>query len=95
MCSVHRPRSHHGAGPRASRKAEDRQAEDRRRPPRIMTAAKKAKKSVADAARRARIQSEMKMALNVAVEEKEKAEMAKIDAEGAARAQALVAKAVG
>ena len=58
-----------------------------------MTAAGKAKKSVADAARRARIKSEMKMALKVAVEEKEKAEMAKMDAESAAKGHALAAKA--
>ena len=85
---MHRPKSHHGAAPRGSR-----QAEHRRRPPRIRTAAEKAKKSVADAARHARNKSEMQRALKAAVEEKEYAEMAKMDAESAARGQAQVTQA--
>ena len=53
MCSVHRPKSHHGAVPRGSRQAANRRGTVSR-PPRTRTAEEKTKKSVADAARHAR-----------------------------------------
>ena len=85
---MHRSKSHHSAGPRSSR-----QAEYRRRPPRNRTAAEKAKKSVVDRARHARNKLTAGELLKAAVEQRENAEMAKMDAESAARGQAQVTQA--